>query len=412
MPPAILVARRLKERGHDVLLVSDEANRSQANQAGLAFTAWVTAPNRLELGQANDPLNEWRTAWPPAIVRAVCDAVICGPASDYARDTLSLIDTFDPDVVVTNELLFGAMLAAERAAIPLAVLTANVWCYPTRADLPPFGPGFPPAVGRFQQGRERTTRALIARWYDAGLPALNAARQGLGLPLLRRVLDQLRTPDLILLGASRAFDYDARPPPAFLYAGPLIEAPAWVSDGGVEDLIDPGRPNVLVSFSTTYQAQEEVLRRCIEALARLPVHGIVTLGPAIDGSRLPTAANVTVVQSASHDLLVPRCAAMLCHGGHGTAIRPIMHGVPLVCIPTGRDQPENAERIAWAGAGLRLRPNASVAAIAKAVQRVIGEAGFRQAAGVLGRAVAEEADGGSRAADAIEAVTAQRSRMV
>ncbi|WP_319418011.1 glycosyltransferase, partial [Phenylobacterium soli] len=135
----------------------------------------------------------------------------------------------------------------------------------------------------------------------------------------------------------------------------------------------------------------------------LPVNGIVTLGPAIDPAGLPSASNVKVVERADHERIVPHCKLVVCHGGHGTVLRPLMMGVPLICIPTGRDQPENAQRIAAAGAGLRLPRNAGVARIRRAVERVLGDCSFAFAARELGEAVAREADGGLTAAKALEA---------
>ncbi len=402
VPPAIRVALRLKDAGHAVLFVSDEANRAQVEPAGLPFTPWRTAPNRHALGAPDDPLNEWRFRWPPAVVRAVCRSVISGPAGAYADDTRELVRDFRPHVIVSNELLFGVILAGEREGVPVALLTANVWCFPTREDVPPFGPGFPPATGRFQEGRERTSRGLIRAWYDAGLEDLNAARRRHGLAPVSRLLDQLDAANLILLGTSRAFDYDRADPPApFVYAGLLAEAPRWVGTDDVDGLVDPARPNVLVSFSTTYQAQDDLAARCIRALSTLPVNGIVTLGPALDRERLPRADNVRVVTSASHDALLPRCALMICHAGHGTAARALTYGVPLVCLPTGRDQPENAARIAWAGAGLRLRPGASDKQIRKAVTTVLSNTAYREAARALGHRMLQNSDGGRGAAEAL-----------
>ncbi|MET0295532.1 MAG: glycosyltransferase, partial [Phenylobacterium sp.] len=397
VPPALMVAQALAAGGDEVLVLSDEANRAAAQGAGLAFTPWTSAPNRLRPGRPDDPLRVWRSAWPPDIVRSVCDGVIAGPAARYARDALAVIERFRPDLVVANELLFGVMMAAEAANLPLALLTANVWCFPTRGDLPPFGPGFPPAAGRFAEGREQVTRRIIARLYNAGLADLNAARTGLGLPPLAQALDQLRAADLILLGASRAFDYDRPAPPApFAYAGPLIAEPGWAT---VEPPPLKGEgPLVLVSFSTTFQNQARLVARCVRALSGLPVRGLVTLGPAIDPAGLPHADNVTVVESASHDALMAHCAAVICHAGHGTVVRPLMHGVPVVCLPTGRDQPENAARIAWRGAGIRLPAGAGVRKIRAAAARVLAEPSFGRSAQALGEAIRAETDGGASAA--------------
>src|SRR4051794_2780807 len=116
--PALSVASALRGRGHQVLFVSDEANRLAARRSGLAFEPWVTAPNRSRLGDSADPLRDWKPLLPSAIVREVCDGVMTGPAERYAIDTVSLIAQFRPDVVVTNELLFGVMAAGEATRTP------------------------------------------------------------------------------------------------------------------------------------------------------------------------------------------------------------------------------------------------------------------------------------------------------
>lgn len=415
VPPAIVVARELQRRGHVLRFVSDEANRLLASSAGLDFESWRRAPNRLQAARRDDPLDDWRSRWPPRVVRAICDAVICGPAAGYAIDTLDQLARFRPDLVVTNELLFGVMIAAEAAAIPLALLAPNVWCFPTREDVPPFGPGFAPARHEFQRGRDRATRQLIARMYDAGLPDLNRARRLLGLEALGSTLAQLRTARRIVLGTSRGFDFGSDPPPPpFVYAGPLFERRDESSHGGSEGaaagrdlaLLRTDLPNVLVACSTAYQDQGALVARCIEALARLPVHGIVTLGPALEESPLPTAANVTVVPFASHDVLAPRSAAVICQGGHGTLLRALMHGTPVLCIPGGRDQYDNAQRVVQRGAGLRLWRRCSARSIGRAVEALLSDARWRRGAATLGAAIRADFDHGRSAADALESAAA------
>lgn len=401
MPPALLVAQRLKARGAEILFVSDEATRPAAEAHGLAFTPWTTAPNRMSAAQADDALDDWRARTPWGVVGSVCDAVMCKPAARYAADTLALIDGFRPDVVVSNELLFGVLAAAEARKVRAALLTGNLWCFPTRPDLPPFGPAFAPACTRFQAERERVARGLIARLYDMGLKDLNHARSGLGLPPVKATLDQLSAAGLTVLGVSQAFDYDSQPPEGVVYAGPLAAAPAWAADRPPPDL-GAGQPLVLVSFSTTFQGEQHILARCIEALGRLAVRGLVTLGPALAPEGLPDRSNVQVVRQASHDAIVPQCAAVICHGGHGTLIRPIMHGVPVISMPTGRDQPENARRAQVRGAGLTLSRGAGVGVIAKAVRRVLDEPSFAANAAALGDRIRVQADGGLRACEAIE----------
>lgn len=402
--PAIMVARQLKAMGGDILFLSDEANRGAVEAAGLSFQPWRTAPNRLEAAAPGDPLDDWRAVTPIGQVRGVLKAVMTGPALAYARDTLEAIDAFRPDGVVANELLLGVMAAAEVRGLPLAIVTGNPWSLPTWDAIPPLGPAFPPARSRWEREREATARRWIAGLYDMGREALNGARASLGLSRLDHCLDQTRRAGLILMGTARAFDFASRDPePPFAYAGPLVPPPDPDPDPALTDPGDP-RPLALVSFSTTRQNQGRAYARTIAALKRSPFRAIVTTGPSIDPADLPVAENVRVVRHAPHGALLGAAALMICHGGHGTVMRGLMAGVPLLILPFGRDQPENARRVTARGAGLTLSSRAPAGAIRRAVRRLHEDRRFTEAAAALGGRVRAEWDGGRSAAARIMAL--------
>lgn len=387
VPPALLMAAALRLRGHEVLFVSDPANADAARAAGLAFAAWRTAPRRTAVAQADDPLQDWRRRWPPAVVGAVCEAVMTGPAAAYASDTRALIRRFDPDLIVSNELLLGCLVAGEAEDRPVALLTGNLWPYPTRSDLPPFGPGWTPARTARARRIHDHGRALIGRWFDVGLPALNAARRRHGLSPMDTVLDQLDTAATVVLGASRTFDYGLEPPKGFIHAGPLIDLPPAPAQTAAKG---PAAPKVLVSFSTTFQNQTAVMARCLRALAPLDVEVIATTGPAVDPRDLPRPANAQVVAWADHDRLVPECRLVICHGGHGTLLRPLRHGVPVLCLPMGRDHPENGRRLVEHGAGLTASSTASPQRLRRLVRRLLDDGRYAEAANRLGRRIVAE----------------------
>lgn len=408
--PALAVAARLQARRRRVLVLSDEATRAEAEGFGLPFRAWSTAPNRPDKAVANEPLRDWTCGSPAEVVQLLLDKLMTGEAAAYAADTAAALDESPGAAVVSQELLLGCMLAAESRAAPLALLTANVWPLPTLEGVPPFGPGLePPRTDQdvwFQGLIRETSRQL----YDAGLPALNAARAAHGLPPLARTLDQLDAARLILLSTARAYDFAPDPLPApFRYAGPQARVPAWAEPWVSPWPQDDRRPLVLVSFSTLYQAQEPVLRRVVSALEALPaLRAVVTLGPQLDPAAVTSSAeNVRVLKSASHDALMPHLAAMVTHAGHGSAIRPVLAGVPLLCLPMGRDQPDNAARIAARGAGLRLDPSASPEEIGAGVTRLVEEPGFRDAARCWGAEIRAETEAaGDVAVDALGALRA------
>lgn len=380
--PALAVAARLQAAGRRVLVMSDEATREEAAGFGLPFRPWTTAPSRPDKTVANEPLRDWECGAPAEVVQLLLDKLMTGEAAAYAADTVAALRANPGAAVVSQELLLGCMLAAEAVGAPLALLTANVWPLPTLDQVPPFGPGLEPPRTDQEVWFQSMIRDASRTLYDAGAPELNAARAAHGLPLLARTLDQLDAAGLILLSAARAYDFaEVPPPPPFRYVGPQARVPAWAQPWTSPWAADDARPLVLVSFSTLYQAQEPVLRRVVAALESLPFRGVVTLGPQIDPEAVPTSAeNVRVLKSASHDALMPHLAAMVTHAGHGSAIRPVLAGVPLLCMPMGRDQPDNAARIAARGAGLRLEPSASAEAIAAGLTRLVEDVGFRDAA--------------------------------
>jgi UDP:flavonoid glycosyltransferase YjiC (YdhE family) len=99
---------------------------------------------------------------------------------------------------------------------------------------------------------------------------------------------------------------------------------------------------------------------------------------------------VTVVERAPHHEVLRHASAVVTHAGHGTVIKALAAGVPVVALPLGRDQLDNAARVAHHRAGLRLKPNAKPEAIAKALRRVLDERAFAANAERLAAAIAAE----------------------
>jgi MGT family glycosyltransferase len=393
--PLLLAARDLQDRGHAVLILSDACNDTDAASLDLAFRFWTTAPSQTGKRREDDRLKDHEADNPLEVIQRLIDRIMAGPALAYAQDTLAAIDAFKPDAIVSQELLLGVMLAAEVSDLPLALFAANIWSLPTLAGAPPFGAGMPPATS----DEERTMHAMVTQMsrglFQIGLPALNMARTALGLAPLNDLFDQLDAARLILIATSRAFDFAPDPLPApFAYAGPYLADPAWVEPAAIPA---GDAPLVLVSFSSLYQAQEAALSNVIAALGRLPVRGLVTTGPTLDPTEFSSPGNVIVVRSAPHAALLDKTAVFVTHAGHGSTLRPLMAGVPLLCMPMGRDQNDNTTRVVARDAGLRLSPDASVEAIMAAITTLLEDTRFRQAAATLGAAIQADLDDRSAA---------------
>ena len=275
-----------------------------------------------------------------------------GPALAYAQDTLAELARRPADLVVSSEMLLGVMAAAEAAKRPLAVLSTNVSLFPL-PGVPPMGTGLLPARNEAERQQHADFARQARGLFNGGLPALNAARAALGLAPLADVEDQLAAAGRILLGTSRAFDFAPdRLPERVRYVGPQLDEPAWAGGWASPFPANDPRPLLLVAFSTTFQDQGGLVQRVIAALDGLPVRALVTLGPALDPAGLQGAPNVVVAPGAPHDPVMREAAVVVCHGGHGTVMRALTHRLPLLCLPMGRDQDDNAARVTARGAGL------------------------------------------------------------
>lgn len=137
--------------------------------------------------------------------------------------------------------------------------------------------------------------------------------------------------------------------------------------------------------------QREVLERIAEALGTLPIRGLLTTGPAVDPATIKAPANVLVTRSAPHRAALRHATVTVTHAGHGTAVKSLAAGVPLVCVPLGRDQTEVARHVKLAGAGRTIRKNASARKIADAVHQVLDDPSYLREARRLAGEIAAEA---------------------
>jgi UDP:flavonoid glycosyltransferase YjiC (YdhE family) len=81
-----------------------------------------------------------------------------------------------------------------------------------------------------------------------------------------------------------------------------------------------------------------------------------------------------------HRAVFPHAALVVTHAGWQTVNAALADGVPLVCIPDGRDQPDNAARVLACGAGVRVRKNVSPDKLRRVIVRALTDAALKQRA--------------------------------
>jgi UDP:flavonoid glycosyltransferase YjiC (YdhE family) len=383
--PVIALGRGLRARGHEVVVETWARWQDDVEREGLRFAA---APEYHVFPTRERPLKPYE-----AVVRA-------------AAVTRELVRAERPDVVVADILTLAPALAAELEGVPWATIIPHV-------D-PRGAPGFPPySVGarlpRTELGRRLWGRfdPLIARGLELGRTELNETRRRLGLPALSHVHGGISR-SLALVGTFPQLEYP-RPgggEPGTHIVGPLQWEPAFgdveLPDG------DPSWPVVLVAPSTAQDAEHVMLRAALEGLADLPVRVLATTNRREPATPLLVGANARLVDWVSYSRTMPRCDLVVCHAGHGTLVRALSSGCVVVACPAAGDMNENAARVDWAGAGVRLpRRLVSARGLRLAVTRALAAPALRARARELAawNAARDPAD---RAAELVEGLAVGR----
>lgn len=358
--PTLGAARAINARGHEVTFLGQRSLARRVEGGGCAFLPYACVP-------------EWTPGLAAEDERDQFFRLLFG--SEVADETRGAIERVRPDALVVDCLLAGALAAAERSGLPAAALFHLLY--------QPFVEGG------------------FARQWSAWMPTINETRRLVGLAPVESAVDLFAPMTLVLVATIERFDFTAATLAANVrYVGPVFDDDPRAS---APDLPDDQRPLVLVSASTTYQHQEGALQRAADALGELPVRGLITLGDVLAPEVLSAPENVLVRRYLSHAAVLPQVALVLCHGGLGTVMAALRHGVPLVCLPMGRDQDNNAQRVAALGAGRTLAADARPGEIRDAVAEVLGTSSYHDAAGDLQATIAATG-GAARAADELESL--------
>jgi UDP:flavonoid glycosyltransferase YjiC (YdhE family) len=313
-----------------------------------------------------------------------------------------LIEEFDPEAVVADILTVAAALAAEAHGRRWATLVPHV--------LPTPSSGFPPySIGarlpRTRLGREMWRRfdPLLRGGLEQGREQLNDSRARVGLPPLDHVHGGISR-ELALVATFPQLEYP-RPEhePWVKVTGPLM----WEQPFGPVEPPPGDDPLVLVAPSTAQDPDHRMLRAALAGLADEPVRVLATTNRREPPEPIDVPPNARLVDWLSYGRTMPLCDAVVLHAGHGTLVRALSCGVPVLACPAAGDMNENAARVSWAGAGVALpRRLTTPRGIRLGLRRLLGGEGFGQRAREL-RDWASAHDGAAAAAAEVEALAAR-----
>jgi UDP:flavonoid glycosyltransferase YjiC (YdhE family) len=401
-PPQLALTRELVDRGHEVRVLAHRAARERIERTGAEFVEYRRAGSIPDFDMTRpetDSVRDWEARTQLGAAKRLRDSVLT-PMPDGTRDVIEALDGWGADVVVFDWLLTAAAAAAEFAGVPAVALVHCPYPLPARGA-PPLFSGLSPMAGPLGAARDRLFDGITRRFWAPGLSVLNGVRAEHGLPPLRHWEDQVLGVRAIYVMTAPELDFSSKAelPANVHYVGPAFEPfeREWQSPWSEQNT----DPLVLLSFSTSYMDQGALAQRVLDAVAGLPVRALLTAGPALDTSRLRIPGNARTVDFIPHRTVLPHASLMVTHAGWQTVNAALADGVPLVCIPDARDQPDNAARVVFVNAGVRVSKKSSASKLRSAIAGALGDRSIKQGARVMADALARS-DGATVIADELE----------
>ena len=340
--PLLPLAQELRSRGHDVRWVAGPGGCDAVSDSGFEVTeAGMPVGER----QAEFARRYPHVSSLPGRERQlhafgkVFGELAVAPMVEVVRN---VVDTWQPDVVVHDAAELAAPLAAAAAGIPTV-------CHG-------FGEVLPEAAVR------RAGEQMAPLWEARGLApdAYAGSYRGLYVdiyPPSLRSMDQAHVPRV----------QPRRPAVGERASGNLV----------------------YVTFGTEFNQLNEGFRAAVLAAAAVADEVLVTIGAGSPTDLGPMPANVSVERFVPQAQVLPRCSAVVCHGGSGTVLASLAHGVPVMCLPRGADQFANAVNVARVGAGaMLLEPEVTERALQVEMDRLVRSAAPRAAAIALSEEIA------------------------
>ena len=306
----------------------------------LGFAMLVTGPPGPEAPSARTRLLAPSAERESAVLR---DGFAGRIARERAAGVFEICCEWRPDVLVCGELDFGAIVAAERAGLPLATVLISATELFVSAEVV----AEPLATLRERHGLARAARpeALVLSPFPRRLRPLPADAQR--------------------FRAARA----ERPP--------------------------ADATTVYFTLGTIFNLESgDLFERVLAGLRQLPIDVIATTGSNLDPAELgPQPASIRVERYIPQPEVLSRCRAVVSHGGSGTVLAALAHGLPSVLLPMGADQLPNAARCAELGVARVLDAvSATPDAVREAVADVMTKPSYRTAAQFIADEIASLPD--------------------
>ncbi|MDB5307685.1 MAG: glycosyl transferase [Gemmataceae bacterium] len=342
--PFIAVGKALRRRGHDVTVLGNGYFRDVAEREGLRFVAVIPAEEHLERSRRR---NEWgmRQSFREGGKNLLADMprVYEAVAAHYVPGET---------VVAAAGMMFGARIAQEKLGLPLATVHLSPICFRSACDDVAWPRWMPRPLRRAIFG---AIERGIDHFYGS---EINAFRSRLGLAPASRILSHWWNSPQLVLGFFP--DWLSPPLPDWpanvqLTGFPLYDAlTPFTADRELDAFLAAGSPPVVFSHSSAVLDGNRFFADSV-AIARTLGRRAVLLTPHAGQVPRPLPPGVCHFPFVPHSRLLPRAAALVHHGGIGTAFQGLAAGVPQLVVPVFLDQPDNGRRLERLGVAATVR---------------------------------------------------------
>jgi rhamnosyltransferase subunit B len=356
--PNVGLALALRKRGHDVLLVAGEIFRPLAERVGLDFVGLLSKEDYD--AAIHDP-----DIWHPLRSFSVVARRLILPTTRVVYSAIEKNLKPGRTVVAAPGFAFGARIAQGKLSVPLA--TVHLQPIMLRSAIQPSCFGFPDMIGHLPRPLRRAYFRLADAVFIDRLLAeeTNAFRAQLGLPPVQRLFDRwFHSPQRVIGLFPKWF---APPMPDWPSNVALTGFPLW-DEGGLqslsselEEFMAAGDPPIVFTAGSAMVQAKQFFAVAAEVCRTTGRRGLLLTQFR---EQLPAALprGVGHFDYVPFSKLLPRCAAMIHHGGIGTTAQAIAAGLPQLVVPLSHDQPDNALRIRRLGLGDFILPKAYRAA--------------------------------------------------
>jgi rhamnosyltransferase subunit B len=402
--PCIALALDLKQRGHSVTIASTEFYRAKVEELGLAF-------------------HSMRPNWNPtdSDLIAQCEELKRGPeillrkmVLPHLRDTYD--DLFaasaDADLILAGELVYAAPLVAEKRGLPWVSIILSPMSFFSSYD-PSVLVTVPQLIKLRKFGRHaycagvELGRLATRHWTNP----IRKFRKELGLSKgVDPVFNDKFSEHLVLALFSRELA-ERQPdwPPQTLQPGFVRYDRQSKNENllQLEKFLAAGEPPIVFTLgSSAAHHPGNFYEVSLEAAKQLGRRAILI---GIKGESQSAGPNILILRYAPYSEVFPSAAVIVHQGGSGTTAQAMSAGKPMLFVPFGWDQPDNAARIERKGAGLAVsRKTYSVKTAVEALNRLLTEPGFTKQAAEIQSSMEKNAL--AKACDAIESVL-QKTRI-